>query len=102
MPDASPVDSVTALRFYDSLLLDYCLRKSPSVSQRYLRAAYRAADTALRYNSTTDAPRMLPVLAWARHILRKAGRAGVDYVDVGCAFDAGAPAPTPSPSSTPS
>ncbi len=92
LPDSEPAAFNEALRFCEFLALDHYLSILPAIQRRYLRRVYRIAEAALQYNTTTDAPRMLPVLAWVQHLLKSDNARGLSYVDVGCAFNGGAPA----------
>lgn len=74
------------------LIVDRFFRESAAWRNRYLKSAYRYADRALRYNTTTDLARMRPVLAWIRQVLTGQSRSRASYADVGCAVAEGAPA----------
>lgn len=96
--DGLPVAGADGLEFKTGLdvlrlrVIDHFARESPGVRRRYLKAAHKAADNALAYNTTTDAPRQAPALLWIRQTLQAMGRRGCVYADVGCGAAGGAPA----------
>jgi|GEM_PF-6651585 len=70
---------------------DEALRSDPLFSKRYFKRLYRALDSALEYNSTTDAIRNTRIIMGLRTILEAGHRRSCSFADVGCAMAAGAP-----------
>ena len=91
LDNLSEDQAIALLDYVASVDMDRYMRASPTLRKRYLKRIYRVADQALMFNTTTDLPRLAPVLAWIRHLLTLGKKRGCSYVDVGCAMSEGAP-----------
>ncbi len=93
LPDRTTpaADARVALQLLSLLLVDEWLAADGSLGRKYAKHAYRLADRALAYNSTTDPARLHPVLVWILSVLLAEGRRGCSFLDVGCGMAGGAP-----------
>jgi len=82
----NPGSQDASLRQLELVCLETWLTQRPRDWQRYLNRLYRLVDGALTANTTTDSPRLVPLLTWIQHILTQRHIRRATYVDVGCSF----------------
>ena len=83
-------DIIAAMKVISILLLDNYMVHRADLKQPYLKRIYKAVESSLDYNFTTDTIRLEPVLNWVCECISVKDQP-VTYVDVGCAVQAGAP-----------